>query len=99
MDRQRLPGWAIAQCDRPTALLPHAQCKKALVALTLGPAQNQLRMCYQKCGHDLTHSDRPSSSAAGGFLHASRSKQVSLLELIYDGFLCPQSARKCAFRV
>lgn len=31
---------------------------------------------------------------AGGFLHANRTKTLSLLELIYDGFLAPQESRK-----
>jgi len=31
---------------------------------------------------------------AGGFLHANRTKSLSLLELIYDGFLAPQESRK-----
>lgn len=33
---------------------------------------------------------------AGGFLHFSRLKTLSLLELIYDGFLAPQESAKCA---
>lgn len=33
-------------------------------------------------------------SPAGGFLHANRTKSLSLLELIYDGFLAPQESRK-----
>jgi 5'-AMP-activated protein kinase regulatory gamma subunit len=30
----------------------------------------------------------------GGFLHANRTKSLSLLELIYDGFLAPRESRK-----
>jgi hypothetical protein len=31
---------------------------------------------------------------AGGFLHAGRLKTLSLLELVYDGFLAPQESSK-----
>ena len=53
--------------------------RTAAFAVVLGPCGISETM--QPCG-------------AGGFLHAGRLKTLSLLELVYDGFLAPQESSK-----
>jgi hypothetical protein len=44
----------------------------------------------------LAETYHPEPCEVGGFLHAGRLKTLSLLELVYDGFLAPQESSKCA---
>lgn len=61
---------------------------------TIEALQLAMMACIHCMCRVIVTNGSPKPCIAGGFLHAGRLKTLSLLELVYDGFLAPQESSK-----